>query len=44
MDPMQFVPILVVGFAASLGLTPISRQIAMRLGVPLNGFATRNAR
>src|SRR6185295_19605001 len=33
MDPMQFVPILVVGFAASLGLTPISRQIAMRLGV-----------
>ena len=30
---MQFVPILVVGFAASLGLTPLSRQIAMRLGV-----------
>jgi UDP-GlcNAc:undecaprenyl-phosphate/decaprenyl-phosphate GlcNAc-1-phosphate transferase len=30
---MQFVPILVVGFALSLGLTPVSRQIAMRLGV-----------
>jgi UDP-GlcNAc:undecaprenyl-phosphate/decaprenyl-phosphate GlcNAc-1-phosphate transferase len=30
---MQFVPILIVGFAASLGLTPLSRQIAMRLGV-----------
>jgi UDP-GlcNAc:undecaprenyl-phosphate/decaprenyl-phosphate GlcNAc-1-phosphate transferase len=30
---MQFVPILVVGFAASLSLTPVSRQIAMRLGV-----------
>lgn len=33
MDAMQFIPILVVGFAASLGLTPVSRQIAMRLGV-----------
>jgi UDP-GlcNAc:undecaprenyl-phosphate GlcNAc-1-phosphate transferase len=33
MDTMQFVPILVVGFAAALGLTPVSRQIAMRLGV-----------
>ena len=32
-DIMQFVPVLIVGFAASLGLTPISRQIAMRLGV-----------
>jgi UDP-GlcNAc:undecaprenyl-phosphate GlcNAc-1-phosphate transferase len=30
---MQFVPILIVGFAVSLGLTPVSRQIAMRLGV-----------
>ncbi len=30
---MQFVPILIVGFAASLVLTPLSRQIAMRLGV-----------
>jgi UDP-GlcNAc:undecaprenyl-phosphate GlcNAc-1-phosphate transferase len=33
MDVMQFVPILVVGFATSLGLTPLSRQIAMRFGV-----------
>jgi UDP-GlcNAc:undecaprenyl-phosphate/decaprenyl-phosphate GlcNAc-1-phosphate transferase len=33
MDAMSFVPILVVGFAASLGLTPLSRRIAMRLGV-----------
>lgn len=33
LDAMQFVPILVFGFAASLGLTPLSRQIAMRLGV-----------
>lgn len=30
---MQFLPVLVVGFTASLGLTPLSRQIAMRLGV-----------
>ncbi len=30
---MQFVPILIVGFAASLALTPLSRQLAMRLGV-----------
>ena len=29
---MQFVPIMVVGFAAALGLTPLSRQIAFRLG------------
>ncbi len=33
MDATQFVPILLVGFAASLGLTPVSRQLAMRLGV-----------
>lgn len=33
MDTVQFVPVLLVGFAASLGLTPLSRQIAMRLGV-----------
>lgn len=33
MDALQFVPIMVFGFAASLGLTPLSRQIAMRLGV-----------
>ncbi|WP_343422974.1 hypothetical protein [Candidatus Flexifilum breve] len=26
-------PILVVGFAASLGLTPLSRALALRLGV-----------
>lgn len=30
---LQFVPVLIVGFATSLGLTPVSRQIAMRLGV-----------
>jgi UDP-GlcNAc:undecaprenyl-phosphate GlcNAc-1-phosphate transferase len=29
---LSFVPILVVGFAAALGLTPLSRQIALRLG------------
>lgn len=33
MDSLQFVPILVVGFATSLGLTPLSRAIALRLGV-----------
>lgn len=33
MDPLQFVPILVVGFATSLGLTPLSRAIALRLGI-----------
>lgn len=33
MDALLFVPILVVGFAASLGLTPLSRAIALRLGV-----------
>ncbi|MGQ9908448.1 MAG: glycosyltransferase family 4 protein [Candidatus Flexifilum sp.] len=33
MDTMQFVPILVVGFATALGLTPLSRAIALRLGV-----------
>lgn len=30
---MQVVPILIVGFAASLILTPLSRQLALRLGV-----------
>lgn len=30
---MQFVPILIVGFAVSLALTPLSRQVAMRLGI-----------
>jgi len=29
----QFVPILVVAFAIALGMTPVSRQVAMRLGV-----------
>ena len=33
MDALQFVPILVVGFAAALGMTPLSRVIALRLGV-----------
>lgn len=33
METLQFFPALVLGFAASLGLTPLSRQIAMRLGV-----------
>lgn len=33
MESMLFFPVLVVSFAISLGLTPISRQIAMRLGV-----------
>ena len=32
-EVMQFVPILAVGFAVALGLTPLSRQIAMRFGV-----------
>lgn len=30
---LQYIPILIVGFATSLGLTPLSRQVAMRLGV-----------
>jgi UDP-GlcNAc:undecaprenyl-phosphate GlcNAc-1-phosphate transferase len=30
---LQYIPIMIVGFAAALGLTPVSRQIAMRLGV-----------
>jgi UDP-GlcNAc:undecaprenyl-phosphate GlcNAc-1-phosphate transferase len=33
MDTLAFIPILVVGFAFSLGLTPLSRAIALRLGV-----------
>ena len=33
MDSLLFVPILVVGFAASLGLTPLSRALALRFGV-----------
>lgn len=30
---LQYIPILIVGFVTSLGLTPLSRQVAMRLGV-----------
>lgn len=30
---LQYIPIMIVGFATALGLTPLSRQIAMRLGV-----------
>ncbi|MCU0511501.1 MAG: undecaprenyl/decaprenyl-phosphate alpha-N-acetylglucosaminyl 1-phosphate transferase [Anaerolineae bacterium] len=30
---LQYIPIMIVGFATALGLTPVSRQIAMRLGV-----------
>lgn len=30
---LQFVPVMIVGFAAALGLTPLSRQIAIQLGV-----------
>ena len=30
MDALQFVPILVVGFATALGMTPLSRAIAYR--------------
>jgi UDP-GlcNAc:undecaprenyl-phosphate GlcNAc-1-phosphate transferase len=38
---LQFVPILAVGFATSLGLTPLSRQVALRLGV-IDKPKTRN--
>ena len=30
---LQYIPIMIVGFALSLGFTPISRQIAMRFGI-----------
>lgn len=30
---LQYIPILIVGFAMSLGLTPLTRRLAMRLGV-----------
>ncbi|MCK6580544.1 MAG: undecaprenyl/decaprenyl-phosphate alpha-N-acetylglucosaminyl 1-phosphate transferase [Anaerolineae bacterium] len=33
MDPLLFVPVMVVGFATALGMTPLSRAIALRLGV-----------
>ena len=32
-EVLQAVPILLVGFAASLALTPLTRQLALRLGV-----------
>lgn len=32
-DHLQYVPILVVGFITALGLTPVARQLAFRLGV-----------
>jgi UDP-GlcNAc:undecaprenyl-phosphate GlcNAc-1-phosphate transferase len=32
-NALQFIPILVVGFFASLSLTPVARQLAFRLGV-----------
>ena len=30
---LQFIPIMIVGFGAALCLTPLTRQVAMRLGV-----------
>ncbi|MDZ4767861.1 MAG: MraY family glycosyltransferase [Chloroflexota bacterium] len=33
MDPLVWIPVMVVGFATALGMTPLSRAIAMRLGV-----------
>jgi UDP-GlcNAc:undecaprenyl-phosphate/decaprenyl-phosphate GlcNAc-1-phosphate transferase len=33
METLSFVPFLVVGFAASFSLTPVSRRIAIRLGI-----------
>jgi len=30
---LQYIPIMIFGFVTSLGLTPLTRQIAMRLGV-----------
>lgn len=33
MNMVDFVPIMVVGFAASLGLTPVTRQLAERIGL-----------
>jgi UDP-GlcNAc:undecaprenyl-phosphate/decaprenyl-phosphate GlcNAc-1-phosphate transferase len=33
MDSLSFLPIMVVGFAASLSLTPLTRQLALRLGI-----------
>ncbi len=31
--PLQYLPVLIVGFATSLGLTPLSRSVAIWLGV-----------
>jgi UDP-GlcNAc:undecaprenyl-phosphate GlcNAc-1-phosphate transferase len=33
LNMVDFMPILVVGFAASVGLTPITRQLAQRIGL-----------
>jgi UDP-GlcNAc:undecaprenyl-phosphate GlcNAc-1-phosphate transferase len=33
LNMLDFMPILVVGFAASVGLTPVTRQIAQRIGL-----------
>ena len=30
---LQYIPIMIFGFAVSLGLTPLSRQVAMRIGL-----------
>ncbi len=43
MDPYTFFPIMVVSFVVSLGLTPLSRQIAMRLGVVDRPTSARKA-
>lgn len=43
METMQFFPIMIVGFAMSMGLTPLSRQIAMRLGVVDRPTSARKA-
>ena len=43
MDTYQFFPIMIVGFAISLGLTPLSRQIAIRLGVVDRPSSARKA-
>ncbi len=43
MEAIQFFPILIVGFAMSMSLTPLSRQIAMRLGVVDRPSSARKA-
>jgi UDP-GlcNAc:undecaprenyl-phosphate GlcNAc-1-phosphate transferase len=42
-NALQFFPIMVVGFAMSLGLTPLSRQVAFRLGVVDRPTSARKA-